>query len=396
MKLSLNLVSDQVLKGRIYPALAQHQARPYTQAWREFGQHWPYTVPLRLQEYCNQHGVDINIYTINDDLPDCTYYPVGIGFFDFGIDYFSLLPNTVRQALVDQRLRILFYYHEGDNPQRIKQRLDLLAKQQGLSETCYVFVSSNTAAGKIPGFVVFNDFELWYYQRNIESPALPIHNRTRSKEFTCLNRLHKWWRATAMADLHRNGILDNSYWSYCETSTGEDNDCPIEVDLISRLRYDRTKFLQSAPYSCDDLADSDRNNHAIMVPEHYADSYCQIVLESQFDVDQSGGAFITEKTFKPIKHGQLFFIAGGLNSLQTLRDLGYRTFDHLLDNSYDTIINHTQRWQRLVESISKARNNLPALFEAAREDLEYNQQLFVANKAQRLNTLIEKIHEQYR
>lgn len=396
MKLSLNLVADQVLKGRIYPALTQHQARPYTQAWREFGQHWPYTIPLRLQEYCNQHGVDINIYNINDDLPNCTYYPVGLGFFDFGIDYFSLLPSTVKQALLDQRLRILFYYHEGDNPQRIKQRLDLLARQQALPDTCYIFVSSNTAAGKIPGFVTFNDFELWYYQRNIESPALPVHTDVRSKEFTCLNRLHKWWRATAIADLHRRGILENSYWSYCEPATGEDTDCPIEVDLISRLRYDRTKFLESAPYFCDDLADNDRNNHAVMVHEHYTDSYCQIVLESQFDVDQSGGAFITEKTFKPIKHGQLFFVAGGAGSLQVLRDLGYRTFDHLLDNSYDSIPNPTQRWQRLVESIVKAQADLPKLFDAAQEDLEHNQQLFLASKSQRLNTLIEKIHEQYR
>lgn len=396
MKLSLNLVADQVLKGRIYPALTQHQARPYTQAWREFGQHWPYTIPLRLQEYCNQHGVDINIYNINDDLPDRTYYPVGMGFFDFGIDYFSLLPDTVLQALVDQRLRILFYYHEGDNPQRIKQRLDLLAQQQGLPNTCYIFVSSNTAADKIPGFVAFNDFELWYYQRNIESAALTIHTDTRSKEFTCLNRLHKWWRATAMADLHRNKILENSYWSYCEPATGEDTDCPIEVDLISRLRYDRTKFLESAPYFCDDLADNDRNNHAVMVHEHYNDSYCQIVLESQFDVDQSGGAFITEKTFKPIKHGQLFFVAGGVGSLQVLRDLGYCTFDHLLDNSYDNIPNPTQRWQRLTESIVKARASLPQLFAAAQADIEHNQQLFLASKSQRLNTLIEKIHEQYR
>ena len=165
--------------------------------------------------------------------------------------------------------------------------------------------------------------------------------------------------------------------------------------MISRLRYDRTKFLESAPYFCDDLADNDRNNHAVIVHEHYNDSYCQIVLESQFDVDQSGGAFITEKTFKPIKHGQLFFVAGGVGSLQVLRDLGYRTFDHLLDNSYDNIPNPTQRWQRLTESIVKARASLPQLFAAAQADIEHNQQLFVANKSQRLNTLIEKIHEQY-
>jgi hypothetical protein len=396
MTLNFNFIADQVLKGRIYPALAQHQARPYTQAWREFGEHFPYTIPLRLQEYCTQHGVGINIYSIHDAYPDNTFYPVGLGFFDFGIDYFTLLPTNVFQAVYHGKIRVLFYYHEGDNPQRIKQRLDMLAAQLRLPSDCYVFVSSNSAAKHIPGFVVFDDFELWYYQRNIESDPLPVHHDSRSKEFTCLSRLHKWWRATAMADLHRNGILNHSYWSYCEPATGADTDCPIEVDMIARLRHDRTKFLEGAPYVCDELSDSDRNNHAVMELKYYMDSYCQIVLESQFDVDQSGGAFVTEKTFKPIKHGQLFFVAGGAGSLQVLRDLGYRTFDHLLDNSYDTITNHTQRWQRLQQSIAAARPKLPELFAAAQADIEHNQQLFVANKRQRLNSLLEKINEQHR
>jgi hypothetical protein len=79
-----------------------------------------------------------------------------------------------------------------------------------------------------------------------------------------------------------------------------------------------------------------------------------------------------------------------------LRDLGYRTFDHLLDNSYDTITNHTQRWKQLQQSIAAAQPNLPELFAAAREDIEHNQRLFVANKSQRLNSLLEKINEQHR
>jgi hypothetical protein len=42
-------------------------------------------------------------------------------------------------------LRVLFYYHEGDNPARIKNRLDEL-QQSLLPPNCYVFVSGNTAA----------------------------------------------------------------------------------------------------------------------------------------------------------------------------------------------------------------------------------------------------------
>jgi hypothetical protein len=59
--MALTLIADRIDPGKIYPALAQHQAEPYTQSWREFEQHWPGTVPFRPQEYCEHHGVRLNI-----------------------------------------------------------------------------------------------------------------------------------------------------------------------------------------------------------------------------------------------------------------------------------------------------------------------------------------------
>jgi len=290
---------------------------------------------------------------------------------------------------------VLFYYHEGDNPERIKNRLDELCENHLLPPNCYVFVSGNTAARDIPGFVYFADFELWYYQRNRSNPALEIHSQSREFEFTVLNRLHKSWRAAAMADLKSLDLLNKSYWSYCETGVFDDTECPIEIDNFHGLRAYTEEFLKSAPYISDELDFDQRNDHSTLVPKYHDNSYCNIVMETHFDADQSGGAFITEKTFKPIKHGQLFFIAGPAGSLQVLRDLGYRVFDGILDNSYDNKSDHTQRWVALTQSIYLARLELPELFEQARADIEHNQQLFQASKTDRLNTLIKEINESH-
>jgi hypothetical protein len=394
MSLEFNFVADRTIKGKIYPAMARHQGRPYTPSWREFGQHWPYTTPLRLEEYCQAHGGKINIYSIEDSLPRDTFYPVSLGFFDFDIDYFELMGSAVRDRLGKKELRVLFYYHEGDNPTRIKTRLDSLIAQHRLPKNCYVFVSSNSQADGLENFVTFVDFELWYYARNREVP-LPIHTKSRSKNFTVLSRLHKWWRATVMTDMHRNNILDSSYWSYCEVPTDSEytQDNPIEIDAVSRLRWDLEKFVAGAPYFSDELTQDQRNDHGITVLKYHLDSYCNIVLESQFDVDQSGGAFITEKTFKPIKHGQLFFVAGGAGSLQQLRDLGYLVFDDVLDNSYDLEPNHTERWIKLLESIKQAQEQgLDTLYKKCFKQLDHNQKLFAGLKSARLNNLHEKIH----
>lgn len=393
--MSLNLVADRIIKGKIYPALAHHEAYPYTQAWREFGQHWPHTIPIRLQEYCDHHGVKLNVTDVDAEWPSDAFYPVGLSFFDFGIDYFELMPERIRTGLLSNNVRVLFYYHEGDNPWHIKARLDELCTKHDLRHNCYRFVSANTAARDIPGFVYFTDFELWYYQRNRASLPLKIHNKPRERDFTVLNRLHKSWRALAMADLKNLDLLDNSYWSYCESGEFADSECPIEIDAIAGLRVATEEFLRRAPYISDELDHDQRNNHSTLVPKYHVNSYCNIVMETHFDADQSGGAFVTEKTFKPIKHGQMFFVAGPAGSLQVLRDLGYRVFDSVLNNSYDLEIDHTQRWMALTRSIYFAQSELPDLFEQCRDDIEHNQQLFQAVKTERLNTLIKEINESH-
>ena len=393
--MSLNLVADKIVKGNIYPALARHEAYPYTQGWREFGQHWPHTIPLRLQEYCGHHGVKLNITAVDSEWPADAFYPVGLAFFDFGIDYFELLPERIRTGLFSGNVRVLFYYHEGDNPWHIKTRLDELCAKHDLCNNCYRFISANTTSRDVPGFVYFTDFELWYYQRNQASPPLEIHHEPRERDFTVLNRLHKSWRAMAMADLKSLDLLDNAYWSYCESGVFDDAECPIEIDAIAGLRTATEEFLREAPYISDELDHDQRNDHSTLVPKYHVNSYCNIVMETHFDADQSGGAFLTEKTFKPIKHGQLFFIAGPAGSLQVLRDLGYRVFDHILDNSYDSETDHTQRWMALTRSIYFAQSELPALFAQARADIEHNQQLFQAVKTERLNTLIKEINESH-
>lgn len=390
--MTIRFVCDRIVNGKAYPALTTHTAEPYTAQWKQFIDHSPRTVPAELLEYCNEHDVAYELYTI-DTFPDDSYYIVHLGWFDFGVDYIGLLPDAVFDAVRSGSLRILFYYHEGDNPFRIKDRLDTLCAAWGLNYNVYKFVSGNTAAADIDNFVWFADHELLYYTRNkneqkiLETPGSPM------KVFTALNRTHKWWRATAVADLHRRGLLDNSYWSYNTDITIQDQieDCPIEIDTLN-IREDLIDFISNGPYRADALTTDQHNDHALTVEEHYTNSYCNIVFETVFDADQSGGAFLTEKTFKPIKHGQAFVVAGPAGTLRTLRSLGYRTFDHCIDTSYDLIEDNTLRWIALrgvIESIK--HGNLELFRRLCAADVAHNQALFLTSKADRLNMLFRKI-----
>ena len=394
MNLQFNFVADYIVRNKAYPAFAQHQAEPYTPEWRQFVQHWPNTVPVELHEHCVVHNFPHKLYSI-DNYPLDSYYTIGLGFFNFFINYFALFPRNVQQQLRTGKLKVLFYYHEGDNPYRIKQALDEQCWAHNLPVDCYRFISGNTEADKIPGFVYFPDHELLYWHRNQKVVATPINSKPRLRIFTALSRTHKWWRATAMTDLVRNGLLYNSYWSYNTDVTLNESlkDNPIEVDTLN-IRSSIDKFLESAPYTCDSQTADQHNDHSIVEADHYSNSYCNIVLETHYDADQSGGAFLTEKTFKPIKHGQPFVIVGAPGSLAALRKLGYRTFDHAIDNSYDLVQDNTQRWQKTLQTIQHIKQqDMHTWFQKCYDDIKYNQQLFLSSKYARLNSLLERLHD---
>jgi hypothetical protein len=110
-------------------------------------------------------------------------------------------------------------------------------------------------------------------------------------------------------------------------------------------------------------------------------------------VDQSGGAFLTEKTYKCLKFGQPFVIAGAVGSLQALRDAGYRVFDGLIDNSYDTIVDNTQRWLAVKNTIAKIKNqDMYSWYLKCIPDLEHNQQLYIQRTKPTLERLIDRLN----
>jgi hypothetical protein len=196
-------------------------------------------------------------------------------------------------------------------------------------------------------------------------------------------------------DLQRQGLLTNAVWSYNTAITIGDRveDCPIELDRID-IRSDIEQFLRDGPYRCDSLTAAAHNDHSLHVAQHYESTACSIILETHFDADGSDGAFLTEKTFKCLKHGHPFVLFAPAGSLASLRNMGYRTFDSVIDNGYDRIEDNTDRYLAVIDTVRKlAVINPNALYNSCVADLEHNQQVFLANKYSRLDCLHTQLHD---
>ena len=108
-------------------------------------------------------------------------------------------------------------------------------------------------------------------------------------------------------------------------------------------------------------------------PEPYLDTYFSLVSETGFVFNRS---FRTEKIWKPIAIGHPFIVASNQGYYKDLQNLGFRTFNHLIDESFDTIDNNQDRIDRIVSTIEDlCRQDLPSFITAAQETCKYNQEL---------------------
>ena len=387
-----NFVFDRELLGRPYPNLAT--LTDVTNGYHDLGNTFPWIAPCRIMLYAQDHNYRVNVSYITDPIPERALYPVGLAFFDFKIDYFAMMSDRVRELLRTRHMRVMFYYHEGDNPVHERTRLHDLCVGHELPTDCYIFVSGNTIADAIPGFIYFPDHELFYWRMSVEKdrqimPGCIAHSGLRGSEFTLLSRVHKWWRASIVTHLRSQGILDRSRWSYGMTMIDDQyQDNPIELCQFEDLEQQIAEFLVNAPYTCDNQTTEQHNQHWQLVREHYEESYCHLVLETLYDADGSQGTFLTEKTFKPIRHAQPFVLFAPPGSLALLRRLGYHTFDHAIDNDYDRIMNNTDRFRATVRAIDRLRSqDMHAWYQSLLDDIRYNQEYFRATKWHRLDDL---------
>jgi hypothetical protein len=342
------------------------------------------------------HGLDVAAVELSQLEHNPAVYPVALTWWDHSVDYMAMIPDAVMQLIKSSQVKLVFFYTEGDDPVLIRRHIDQMAHRHRIPATQTHFVSANSQADHVPGASYFPDDETLFLERNKSCAPVQYHTGPRDHTFTCLNRTHKWWRCATMTRLQQAGVLDQAVWSY-DTAVSLDDDpaeCAISLYENPELMPSMQQFLLGAPYRADHMDHVQHNNHELQIADHYANSYFQIVLETHFDADNSGGTFLTEKTFKPIKNAQPFVLFAPAHSLAQLRKLGYQTFDHVLDNSYDTVADNNQRWHRVLSMLSDLHTqDLHKLYQQCREDIEHNQQIFLSSREPGLNRILKRIYD---
>ena len=104
----------------------------------------------------------------------------------------------------------------------------------------------------------------------------------------------------------------------------------------------------------------------------YIDTYFSLVTETVFNYPYS---FRTEKIWKPIAMCHPWIAVANQGYYRDIRNIGFRTFGHLIDESFDNIDNNQHRIERIADIVEDlCKQNLDGFLEGAKDVCKYNQQ----------------------
>lgn len=135
-------------------------------------------------------------------------------------------------------------------------------------------------------------------------------------------------------------------------------------------------------------------------PNWYKNTRFSVVVESIYFLSNSyQWPNVSEKTYKPCAFKHPFIVWGQPESLKEIKRLGFETFDHCIDESYDGETNYELRLQKVINNINTVIDNKDLFNDnITLEKIDHNYNLFYDQKvvmelfkSQILNPLLEFI-----
>jgi hypothetical protein len=210
-------------------------------------------------------------------------------------------------------------------------------------------------------------------------------------KFLCLNGRARPHRKYLYEQLKRNKLLDQSLWTMLDSGPTVvklfdliENDVDIMATptpikhLPSQYEVDRYRNPEFGPIVTGrtNLKQELFNREwgeIYLEPAPYVDTYFSLVTETI--CAESNYSFRTEKIAKPLAIGHPFIVASTPGFYRDLHALGFQTFGHVIDESFDSIDNAQDRMNRIVDTVTDlCQQDLASFLRECYNVCKYNQQ----------------------
>jgi hypothetical protein len=188
------------------------------------------------------------------------------------------------------------------------------------------------------------------------SKFLETKNTIRDNYFLMKIKAPKEHRLKILISLIDDNFINLGDWSFSGKNFSKTNNFRHAIrNMGLRNKENVIDVLDKGPYNLQNEQNLSFNDVNAWTDKEYAahiNSYFDICFESFF-YDESETLSLTEKIFKPIINFQPFIFVTTKGSLKLLRDLGFKTFEGFIDESYDDIEDNDKRLFAAYEQIKK-------------------------------------------
>lgn len=193
----------------------------------------------------------------------------------------------------------------------------------------------------------------------------------------------------------------------------------IISNIFSQTEYKTQPMHQLPGFVWEDdyrYADNSQNSNHINCMIHYhgaitslgniipISTYNQTAFSILSETEHNNSVYmLTEKTAKVALGRRVFVAFAGQGFLQIMRDIGFRTFDGIVDESYDQIENDQDRWQAAFDQVLRlCESDQETILSQATSILEHNFDLMMEHPWQlhgdqainaKLAELVEKLNQ---
>lgn len=180
----------------------------------------------------------------------------------------------------------------------------------------------------------------------------------KNKMFLQFNRRHREQRLYFLMQVFKRNLLDNFYISFSDTEPGQyDSFHDRATNLNNKQNIGLTPgqlndLTKKLPLILDtpDFSKFPMESSLSDTIQFYNDSLIHVIAETNF---YTNIIHITEKTMKPIMYKQPFIFVGPPHSLGYLKDMGFRTFSNIWDESYDEEEDHNKRMNMVLDLLER-------------------------------------------
>jgi hypothetical protein len=172
------------------------------------------------------------------------------------------------------------------------------------------------------------------------------NNTQREKLFTYLCGEPRHYRIEAMNYIYENNLIDSCEWTWVNDSKKELH--PWFHDKIPKSAEGHKNVMERRTFHDPgkEFFDIYDRTYFDLVPEtlYYHDMFHHDELAHWEPV------FFSEKIFRSIYNKRPFLLIGNKNSLKELRKMGFKTFPHIFDESYDSL-DDDERMNHVLEQL---------------------------------------------